>query len=296
MIKGIDVAKWQTENIDWPAVKRMGVRFVYVKATEGTYYLSPTYRRQITEAKAAGLAVGSYHFGNPRQSSGVAQARYLLRHRIPGDLPLALDMEWDPYRKSRGRCYLSDKRLVDSWIHGFLNTIGEKITIYTAKNWWIPCVRHPEDAYLWLAAPGRDPHKEKPVGWSRTWIHQYGIERILPLKNGQRVAVDVDNFLGNEEEFNDFINNKNIMNEAQDKIINENNLVLRHILYSLNKGQGGDHRYEAFRGDWGCDIVKQERGSIFKTIERIEEKLDEHIDLCKKTPSSDARSGAEEVR
>jgi lysozyme len=40
VIKGIDVAKWQTANIDWPAVKRMGIRFVYIKAMEGTYKIN----------------------------------------------------------------------------------------------------------------------------------------------------------------------------------------------------------------------------------------------------------------
>ena len=35
---------------------------MYIKATEGKTYLDPKYKRNITQARAAGLRVGSYHF------------------------------------------------------------------------------------------------------------------------------------------------------------------------------------------------------------------------------------------
>lgn len=59
--RGIDVSKYQG-NINWTKVaKDSTIRFVYIKATEGTSIQDPFYRTNITKAKKASLLVGSYH-------------------------------------------------------------------------------------------------------------------------------------------------------------------------------------------------------------------------------------------
>ena len=55
--RGIDVSKYQG-TINWTKVaKDSTIRFVYVKATEGTSIQDPMYRTNITKAKKAGLLV-----------------------------------------------------------------------------------------------------------------------------------------------------------------------------------------------------------------------------------------------
>lgn len=50
---------------DWGTLKASGVVGVILKATEGTTYIDPTYAGRRDRAKAAGLAVCSYHFLKP---------------------------------------------------------------------------------------------------------------------------------------------------------------------------------------------------------------------------------------
>ena len=59
--RGIDVSKFQGK-INWTkVVKDETIKFVYIKATEGTSIQDPYYKTNIAKAKKAGLLVGSYH-------------------------------------------------------------------------------------------------------------------------------------------------------------------------------------------------------------------------------------------
>lgn len=59
---GIDVSNHQG-HINWNKVaKDENVQFVYIKATEGATYVSPTFEQNIKEARKAGMKVGCYHF------------------------------------------------------------------------------------------------------------------------------------------------------------------------------------------------------------------------------------------
>lgn len=59
--RGIDVSKYQGK-VNWAKVaKDSTIRFVYIKATEGTSIQDPYYRTNLAGARKAGLLVGSYH-------------------------------------------------------------------------------------------------------------------------------------------------------------------------------------------------------------------------------------------
>lgn len=59
---GIDVSRHQGV-IDWDTVaKDPKIQFVYIKATMGYNHPDPRYEANISEAREAGLKVGSYHF------------------------------------------------------------------------------------------------------------------------------------------------------------------------------------------------------------------------------------------
>lgn len=92
-IPGIDVALWQGA-INWPEVAASGVRFAYIKATQGTLSVFDRYEQNRQVAKAAGLIVGAYHYFNPKQDAG-AQANHFVKvaNVQVGDLPPALDLE-----------------------------------------------------------------------------------------------------------------------------------------------------------------------------------------------------------
>jgi lysozyme len=77
---------------DFNAVKGDGIVGVIHKATEGTNYIDPTYLSRKSEAQAAGLWWGAYHFGTG--DDGALQADFFLSLVNPGpnDL-LVLDFE-----------------------------------------------------------------------------------------------------------------------------------------------------------------------------------------------------------
>ena len=66
MIPGIDVSHWQRE-IDWSEVKRSGVKFAFIKATEfpdkrTSLFVDGEMRKNIAGASANGLLWSAYHF------------------------------------------------------------------------------------------------------------------------------------------------------------------------------------------------------------------------------------------
>ena len=85
-VTGVDVSHHQG-RIDWPRVADSGVQFAYLKATEGGDFVDGRFRDNWQAAKAAGLAVGGYHFFR-QCKDGREQAANFLK-----TLPPVLDAE-----------------------------------------------------------------------------------------------------------------------------------------------------------------------------------------------------------
>jgi len=99
-IHGIDVSKYQG-NIDWNAVRASGVRFAWIKATEGGDYADEKFQQNWEGAKEAGIPRGAYHFAYWCRS-GEEQAAWFLKN-VPNDpdaLPPVLDVEWNAQSKT----------------------------------------------------------------------------------------------------------------------------------------------------------------------------------------------------
>jgi lysozyme len=60
-VRGIDVSHHQG-LIDWQRVAADDVAFAVIKATEGGDHVDDAFALNLREARAAGLAVGAYHF------------------------------------------------------------------------------------------------------------------------------------------------------------------------------------------------------------------------------------------
>jgi lysozyme len=69
VIKGIDVSGHQ-DRVDWTRVKADGVKFAYIKATEGVGFVDPRFGAFAAGAQAAGIPHGFYHFARPDTRSG----------------------------------------------------------------------------------------------------------------------------------------------------------------------------------------------------------------------------------
>ena len=91
---GIDVSKWQS-TIDWSKVAADGVKFAFIRVSDGLEYDDPQFEQNWSGAKENGVIRGVYQFFR-QDEDPVAQAQYLLDTMGPledGDLPPALDLE-----------------------------------------------------------------------------------------------------------------------------------------------------------------------------------------------------------
>ncbi|KAG8778611.1 hypothetical protein FRC12_024899 [Ceratobasidium sp. 428] len=179
--QGIDVSGYQPD-VNWQTVKANGVEFAYIKATEGTTYTNPEFASQYNGAYDAGLIRGAYHFAQPADSTGAAQANYFLEHggKWSNDgktLPGALDLEYAP---SGDKCYGLSAAAMTSWITDFVKTYQTATTrypvIYTSTSWWQLCTGN-SDAFganspLWVARYA-DAVGDLPAGWTTWTIWQY---------------------------------------------------------------------------------------------------------------------------
>jgi lysozyme len=93
-VRGIDVSHHQGP-IDWPRVARAGISFAFLKATEGGTHIDENFRENFEEARAAGIAVGAYHFFTFCKSGAEQAANFTaaVPHQ-PGTLPPVVDIEF----------------------------------------------------------------------------------------------------------------------------------------------------------------------------------------------------------
>ncbi|WP_181188318.1 lysozyme [Actinopolyspora mortivallis] len=178
-VHGMDVSGHQN-RVDWNYWWNQGMRFAYVKATEGTGYTSPDFNHQYTGSYRVGMIRGAYHFALPDRSSGAAQARYFVRNgggwSADGrTLPGALDIEYNPYGP---KCYGKTPGRMTAWIRDFSDTYhrltGRYPTIYTSTRWWNDCVDGDFSSTnpLWIARYN-DFIGELPHDWGYHTFWQY---------------------------------------------------------------------------------------------------------------------------
>ena len=101
-IHGIDISHHQG-HIDWDILKDQGtidrhpVRFIMIKATEGSTQTDENFRENFHQAREYGFTRGAYHFYSVH-SPAESQARHFLSQvkLENGDLPPVLDVEHKP--------------------------------------------------------------------------------------------------------------------------------------------------------------------------------------------------------
>ncbi|MFI6879614.1 lysozyme [Streptomyces sp. NPDC050400] len=205
--EGVDVSSHQG-NVAWSTLWNSGVKWAYVKATEGTYYTNPYFAQQYNGSYNVGMIRGSYHFATPDTTSGATQANYFVDHgggwsKDGKTLPGALDIEWNPYGAA---CYGKTQSAMVTWIRDFVNQYkartGRDPVIYTATSWWTQCTGN-SSAFsstnpLWIARYASDPGT-LPAGWGFYTMWQYtssgptvgdhnkfngALDRVVALANG----------------------------------------------------------------------------------------------------------------
>lgn len=131
-IHGIDISHYQG-HIDWrelqdATIQGYPVRFVIMKATEGSSRVDKNFRANFYNAREHGFIRGVYHFWS-NNSSPREQAQFFLNNvkLLEGDLPPVLDVEHKPKTVS-----VEDfQQDVLTWLHIVEDHYHVKPIIYT---------------------------------------------------------------------------------------------------------------------------------------------------------------------
>ncbi len=153
-IRGIDISHYQGK-INWEKlsnaqIEHSPIRFVVIKATEGSTQIDDCFQDNFKNARDYGFIRGAYHFWS-NKSSARDQARFFLKkvHLKDGDLPPVLDVENKPEDMS-----VEDfQREILTWMHIVEDKYHVKPILYTYYKFKNQYLNTPvfDDYPYWIA-------------------------------------------------------------------------------------------------------------------------------------------------
>lgn len=195
-IHGIDVSKYQ-HLISWEGVKKMKVKeiqmgFAFIKATEGTSYTDPQFKRNWKKSLEAGLVRGAYHFFIASRDGKAQAGNFIDKVELdPGDFPPVLDIE-----QLNGTPVALLKKRAKEWLDIVEEHYGVKPIIYTNVDFYNRNLGEEFDGYpLWVAHYYQPQQPRIGRGWI-LWQHS-DRGRV----NGIVSPVDFNVFNGDSAEF-----------------------------------------------------------------------------------------------
>ena len=154
-IHGIDISHHQGD-IDWAELRDKGlinklpIRFIMIKATEGSTQIDENFIDNFYQAREYGFTRGAYHFYSVH-TPAKAQAQFFIKNvkLEKGDLPPVLDVEHKPKKQSAE----DFKASVLEWLHIVEQHYGVKPIIYTYYKFKMQYLSDPVfDQYpYWIA-------------------------------------------------------------------------------------------------------------------------------------------------
>lgn len=196
-VRGVDVSHYQG-NIDWNELQAQGIRFAYIKATEGSSHEDDTFQSNWESvASATGLRGGAYHFFS-FESPGQSQAENYIHAVSPIDnmLPPAIDVE--PYGSYKT---VKDVTGAVSEMRDWLNRVEAEYEmrpiIYTTEAFYKGFIAGAFPDYdIWIRSVYKRPSTS--VQWT---FWQYSDRVRLNGYDGEERFIDMNVFNGTVDDF-----------------------------------------------------------------------------------------------
>lgn len=196
-VHGVDVSHYQGE-IDFDALAAQGMRFAFIKATEGSTWVDEYLEKNLAGVQTAPMRPGFYHFFS-YDSPGSTQAENFIANvpALEGMLPPVIDVEFygGYYKDPAGKEQVT--RELRDMVQALEAHYGMKPVIYcTGKAYRLYIRETFEDCDLWIRSvytrplPGMD--------WT---FWQYTDSAKLGGYSGKEECIDVNVFRGTAEEF-----------------------------------------------------------------------------------------------
>ncbi len=203
-IHGIDVSKFQGD-IDWNKVADSGVKFAWIKATEGGDRADERFQANWIGAKAAGVPHGAYHFVYWCRPPLEEISWFEQNAPVEDDaLPPVLDVEATPTSPTCHRHLTQEAAIADMkvMLAEMERHYGKRPIIYTTVDFYEAILSDGAfmDYPIWVRSTKYPPAvKYGPRAW-HFW--QYQSDAWVP---GIGTRVDRDAFYGTGEQWEEFL-------------------------------------------------------------------------------------------
>lgn len=193
-VRGIDISR-HNGMMNFDAIVSDGVKFVFIKATEGVSHRDENFELNHSKAVRAGLAVGAYHFFR-FNVDGIKQAVNFYNTIKHFDLNVGAVIDVEEYGNNTD----ISPELVSEQVAAmadYLTMKGLRVIIYTNKAGYYDYIYGKLNNYpLWICS-----FSEVPINaeWTFWQFNHHGRVR------GVKGDVDLNVFAGNEEQWQEFI-------------------------------------------------------------------------------------------
>lgn len=201
-VKGIDVSSYQGE-MEWEQFQKQGIKFAFVKATEGSAFVDKYFETNWKDAENTNLRIGAYHFFS-YDSEGKTQAQNFIK-TVPMNkqaLPPVIDVEFYGDKEKNP----PNRSQVEKELHTMVKMLeehyGKRVILYTTKKAYDLYIKNSfEQCDIWI----RDVYTKPSLSDKRTWTFwQYTDRERLNGYSGDEKFIDVNVFNGNEKEFEEY--------------------------------------------------------------------------------------------
>jgi len=195
---GIDLSSHNGE-VDFSKVVRAGVKYAWIKVTEGTTHVNPGFQKKFEDARRAGLIVGAYHFARPDTYAGDPKDwkneadNFLKQLEVArlecGDLVPVVDLEQGLKTDDNYNC---------EWYLNWLDYVGcqtkTRPVVYTARwAWQLYIMKGSNELQnqlstypLWLASYNEGVQPERTTTlWNKWDIWQWTGSGTVPGVTGR---------------------------------------------------------------------------------------------------------------
>lgn len=188
-LKGIDISA-HNGMINMDAVRRDGISFVFIKASEGATFQDPNFRLNYDKARRAGLRIGAYHFFR-FNVDGVEQAINLLRTVGNRELELGVAIDVEAHRNATGVSTEDIQERLQVMTE-YLNLKGYRVTFYSNREGYYEYLHEVFEGFpLWICSFSSTPIN---ADWTFWQYSHHG--RVKGIKGD----VDLNTFNGNADD------------------------------------------------------------------------------------------------
>jgi len=196
-VAGIDVSYYQND-ISWKRVRRAGMRYAFIRTSDGLDNPDDRFAKNWAGAKRAGLLRGAYQYFRADQDA-TAQADLLINTlaKDRGELPPVIDIE-----NAGGKSPEELAVRVQTWIARVRDKLGVEPILYTGPEFWRDKANNADLSAqpLWIAHYTRGC-PTIPTPWTKWTFWQHTDNGRVPGIEG---AVDLDLFAGTYQDLQDF--------------------------------------------------------------------------------------------